>query len=354
MTRRAARIVAATAVALLASVAAGCGGDDGSSTGAGRITVIAHDSFTPSDGVLEAFTTETGIAVDVVRDGDAGQLVTKAVLTAGNPAADVLFGVDNTFLSRALDADLFEPYRSPAAASIDPALLALVPGDEATPVDVGDVCVNADVRWFAERGIALPTTLDDLTRADLKGTLVVEDPGTSSPGLAFLLATISHFGDRWQQWWTTLMANDVEVQPGWEGAYNQSFSGSSGKGPRPLVVSYATSPVAEVMFADPVPAIPPTTAIASTCFRQVELAGVLRGTAHPAQARRFIDFLLSQRFQADLPTSMFVLPAVASTPLPAEFDRLAIRPTDPITMDPATIAANRESWIAAWDAIARP
>jgi len=314
------------------------------------ITLLAHDSFAVSKQVLADFTARTGITVKVVTDGDAGLVVNKAVLTAGNPEGDVLFGVDNTLLSRAVDAGTFAPYRPAALATVRPDLTALVEGNAVTPIDYGDVCINLDDRYFAAHGLTPPTTLADLTDPKYRDLMVVENPATSSPGLAFLLATVARYGESgWLPYWDKLKANGVKVANGWTEAYEGEFSAGGKAGKRPIVVSYASSPPAEIVYAtDPKPTKPSTSVVTDGCFRQVEFAGVLRGTNNEEAARAFIDFLLSQPFQRDEPLSMFVDPAVVGTPLPEVFVKFAAVPPNPLTLPPADITANRERWIDAW------
>jgi len=303
-----------------------------------------------SKQVLADFTARTGITVKVVTDGDAGLVVNKAVLTAGNPEGDVLFGVDNTLLSRAVDAGTFAPYRSAALPTVRPELTALVEGNAVTPIDYGDVCVNLDDRYFAAHGLTPPATLADLTDPKYRDLMVVENPATSSPGLAFLLATVARYGESgWLPYWDKLKANGVKVANGWTEAYEGEFSAGGKAGKRPIVVSYASSPPAEIVYAtDPKPTKPSTSVVTDGCFRQVEFAGVLRGTNNEEAARAFIDFLLSQPFQRDEPLSMFVDPAVVGTPLPEVFVKFAAVPPNPLTLPPADITANRERWIDAW------
>jgi thiamine transport system substrate-binding protein len=352
---------AATAVLLVA-----CSGDDDGSTstsaGAGTtattagmpasdvtLTLLAYDSFTPSEGIFDEFTASTGIRVEIAQGGDAGEMVSKAVLTAGNPEGDVMWGVDNALLSRAIDGDVFVPYESPALADVPAELTGLAPGHEVTPVDYGDVCVNYDIAALEADGIAPPESLDDLTDARFKDKLVVENPVTSSPGLAFLLATIGAKGDGWQDYWSALRDNGVMVVDDWDAAYYAEFTRAGGN--RPLVVSYASSPPVEVLYADPplpedAPA--PTGVAAGTCFRQVEFAGVLRGTEHEAEAQQLVDYLLGPTFQADMPLTLFVYPANATVALPDLFEQHATPITEPYTVSPADIAANRQQWIDDW------
>jgi thiamine transport system substrate-binding protein len=349
----------ALAVAALAAISASCGCSCGSS-GSGKpaaITLVAYDSFPPEktslNAALDEFTKSTGIAVKIVIAGDAGTMVTKATLTAGSPEGDVMFGVDNTLLSAALDGKIFTRYEPNDWNAISTKLTALVPGHELTPVDFGDVCINYDINWFKTNNVNPPSSLDDLLKPEYKDLLVVENPSTSSPGLAFLMATIAHSGaNGWQDYWKGLRANGVAVADGWTDAYYEEFSGSAGStGKRPLAVSYGSSPPSEVIFADPPRTDAPTAVVESTCFRQVEFAGVLRGTDHESEARKLVDFLISARFQNELPLNLFVYPARTDATLPTEFTKFAVVPTAPLTIDPETIAANRQQWQDEWTTI---
>jgi thiamine transport system substrate-binding protein len=341
----------AASIALALAVAA-CG-SDGPAT-ARSVTLVTHDSFNATDAVLAQFTTQTGVALDVPKGtGDAGSVLAKAILAKGKPEGDVIWGIDNTMLSRAVEAGILVPYQSPALAALDPAAAALVPGHELTPVDTGDVCVNVDTAYYqGDRGPA-PTTLDDLVAPRYKDQLVVQNPATSSPGLAFLLATVARYGpEGWEDYWRKLRANGVKVVDGWTEAYSTEFSGSSGKGSRPLVVSYASSPVAEIVFAaDPKPATPPTASFADGCFRQVEFVGILKGTKHEAQARQLVDFLVSKAFQEDMPLNMFVSPVLQGAALPDLYRRFTAVPAAPLSLDPAVIAKNRDAWVERWTSI---
>jgi thiamine transport system substrate-binding protein len=342
--------ILATAALLALSLSAcslGGGGGQQASSGPGRVTLLTHDSFALSDGVLADFTRQTGIAVDLRTGGDAGALTNQLVLTKDAPVADVAYGVDNSFASRALEAGVFAPYTSPAASG--GADQHAVPGSDAlTAVDVSDVCVNIDTRYFAARGLPEPVTLDDLAKPEYAGLTEVENPATSSPGLAFLLATVAEYGpDGWQDYWTKLRGNGVAVADGWTQAYTVDFSGSSGGGPRPIVVSYASSPPAESVDG----AAPPTKALLDTCFRQVEYAGVLTGAKNPTGAKALVDFLLSAEVQADVPGQIYVYPVQTGTPLPADWASYAPVPTAPLSVDPQQIADNRDAWTQTWRTI---
>jgi len=323
----------------------GTGAASGGSTPAGGdVTLITHDSFVIDDAMLADFEATSGLNVTVLAQGDAGAMVNQLLLTASNPLGDAVFGIDNTFASKAVDAGILAPYTSPAAGNGSDQYG--IGDDRLTAVDYGDVCVNVDHGYFTEKGLAEPVTFEDLAKPEYKDLLVVESPATSSPGLAFLLGTIGHFGeDGWQAYWTQLKDNGVKVTGGWTDAYTVDFSGSSGKGARPLVVSYASSPPAEVPDGA---TSAPTGALLDTCFRQVEYAGVLEGANNPAGAEQVVDFLLSAQFQASVPDAMYVYPVDTATALPAAWQTFAPVATDPATLAPADIAKNRDSWISAW------
>ncbi len=314
------------------------------------LTVMVHDSFSVSEETVAAFEKAQGVKVIFLASGDAGAALNKAILTKDAPLADILFGVDNTFLSRALDAEIFEPYDAPALAQI-PAEFQLDASKHALPVDFGDVCINYDKAYFSEKNLRVPTSFEDLLDPSYRGLLVVENPATSSPGLAFLMATIAHFGeDGYLAYWAGLRENGVVVADGWETAYFTNFSASSGHGAQPMVVSYGSSPAAEVIFADTPPKEAPTASIlgTETCFRQIEFVGILHGTKNRALAEAFVDFMLSPEFQEDLPMQMFVYPVLPSAKLPAEFLQYADIPSNPARLDPKQIARNREQWISDW------
>jgi len=335
--------VALAASALLLS---GCAAPaDGETT----LVLVTHDSFALSDDTLERFTDETGIRVDVQSGGDAGELVNKLVLTKDSPLGDVVFGIDNTFASRAASNGVLEEYVSGDLTDAEEAFL--LPegsgGRYLTPIDSGDVCVNVDHEWFTSAGIPEPVTLDDLADPTYEGLLVVEAASSSSPGLAFLLATIAAYGDGWPDYWSALVDNGVKVAASWSDAYYVDFTGAAEDGDRPLVVSYASSP--------PVTDPPGSTGVLlDTCFRQTEYAGVIAGTEHPAEARQLVDFLFSTVVQNDIPENMYVFPVNSAAELPAAWAEYAEVAEAPFEIDPAEIDANRERWISEWAAIATP
>lgn len=343
MTAHRTRTVAAGLAATLALAACSATGTSGGGEEeADVLRVVTHDSFGLSEGLLAGFEERTGYTVEQITPGDGGALVNQLVLTRDNPLGDVVYGIDNSFAARAVEEGVLQPYLSPDAAET-------VLEDSLTAVDFGDVCVNVDHEWFREQGVPEPQTLEDLTDPTYADLLVVTNPATSSPGLAFLLGTVGAFGeDGWEQYWRDLRANGVRVVEGWADAYYVDFSGSEGAGPRPLVVSYSSSPAAEVPEDG---SAPRTGALLETCFRQTEYAGVLAGAENVEGAQEFVDFLLSPEVQADIPGSMYMYPVLGGVGLPQEWaDHAPVSPA-PHEVEPQVITDNRDRWIETWTEI---
>ena len=340
------RLIVVAAALVVAVVASSIGL---ASSATGTVVLVTHDSFAISKSTKAAFEKQSGLKLRILQNGDAGAALNRALLTAGRPEGDVFFGVDNNLLSRALAGKLFDTYTPAALVQVDGSY-DLDRSHHLVPIDHGDVCLVYDRAWFAKHGIRPPSTFEDLLRPGYAKLTVVENPATSTPGLAFMLATIAHFGrgnGPWTYW--SEIRHDVLVTNGWDEAYNAQFSGSSShKGKRPIVVSYSTDPAAEVYFAGKPLTRAPVAVVRDTCFGQVELAGVLRGARNPTGARKLVDFLLSQRFQAGIPLTMFVYPVRQKTPLPAVFRRFSPPMSSPLTLSPATIGANRDAWIKTW------
>lgn len=340
------RIGAALAASLALSACStigGSGSDSDEAAADSSVVLVTHESFAVDKQLLSEFERSSGLSVDIRELGDAGALVNQLVLTKDSPLGDAVYGIDSTFASRAIDEGVLAPYRSSALPDGAEDLM-IEDSDELTPVDYGDVCINADLQWFADHDLALPQSLADLADPAYADLLVVSDPATSSPGLAFLLATVAAFGERdWLGYWADLRDNGVRVAASWYDAYYVDFSGSDGQGQRPLVLSYASSPPSEVEGGKAT-----TSALLDTCYRQVEYAGVIDGAANPEGAQQVVDFLLSPQFQEDLPERMYVYPADSQTTLPAQWKRFAPVPAEPFQLDADQIDANRSRWVQQW------
>jgi thiamine transport system substrate-binding protein len=346
--------LAATLGLTLAAALAGCSlvGEDaepeateqgGGDTG-GPVVLVTHESFHLPKKLVRGFEEETGHDLQTRAAGDAGALTTKLVLTADNPTGDVAFGVDNTFASRALDEGVF----AGSGVALPPGSEEFaLPGDDGrlVPVDAAHVCVNVDTGWFAERDLEPPATLEDLADPDYRGLFVTSSALSSSPGLAFLLATVAEYGEDWPAYWERLMANDTLVVDGWTDAYYGEFTQGGEGGERPVVLSYDSSPAFTVPEGG---GASTTRALLDTCFRQVEYAGVLAGADNPEGAEAVLEFLLSAEVQAALPESMYVFPVRDDVALPEAWATYAEQPDAPYTLAPEEIAAHREAWLEEW------
>jgi thiamine transport system substrate-binding protein len=338
--------MALAAVALVTSSCSLVGGDDDSGGDAGtQVVLVTHESFVMSKELQKQFEDESGYDLVVKASGDAGALTNKLVLTKDDPTGDAVFGIDNTFGSRAVDEGIMAPYAAKLPAGAAQYQLSGDDDHDLTPVDTGNVCVNVDDTWFAAKGIPEPTSLDDLVKPEYKNLLVTPGATTSSPGLAFLLATVAAYGaDGWQDYWTRLMANGAELTQGWSDAYEVDFTQGGGNGDRPIVVSYDSSPA----FTTDGKGGTTTSALLDTCFRQTEYAGVLAGAKNPEGAEALVDFMLSRPFQEALPDAMYVFPVDSGATLPKDWAAFAKQPDDAYSVDPAEIAKNRDTWLTDW------
>jgi thiamine transport system substrate-binding protein len=323
------------------------------------LRVLTHDSFAVSEDVLEQFTDQTGVTVELLPAGDAVAVVNKAILTQDNPEGDVLFGIDESSLAKAFDAELFRPYEAEGLRTV-PAEFQVDDEHRVTPIDHGDVCINYDREWFTSQDLAVPETFDDLLQPALENRLVVEDPSSSSPGLAFLLATIASQGGGdagasapWLTYWQGLKDNGVSVVDGWETAYYGVFSGGSGEGDRPLVVSYASSPPVEVTDPSTPPDQSPTGVLPDTCYRQIEFAGILEGTEEPEAAAAFVEFMLSLPFQEGVPEQMYVFPVNSQALVPEAWEKYTTPVPEPLTIGYAEVGENQDRWLQQWSTLFR-
>jgi thiamine transport system substrate-binding protein len=309
------------------------------------VVLVTHDSFNLPKKLIRKFEKDTGLELEIRQSGDAGELTSKLVLSQGNPLGDVAFGVDNTFATEALDNDVFAETDIDLPASAED-LRVEGAEDELAPIDQASVCVNIDKAWFADHDRTPPSTLDDLTDPAYEDLFVVPGALTSSPGLAFLLATVAAYGeDGWQDYWADLLDNGAKLTKGWEDAYFVDFTAGSKSGTRPIVLSYDTSPAFTVVKKS---SETTTAALLDTCFRQVEYAGVLENAENPAGARELIEFLLTDEVQSALPDNMYVFPVDDQVPLPADWAKFAEQPTEPYEVSPAEIAEHRKDWQKEW------
>lgn len=346
-------VVATSAtVALALGLTACLPGSDSSSTSSASsaapttVKVVVHDSFQISDELIAEFEKSSGYDLQLVSNGDGGALVNKLVLTKDAPLGDVAFGVDNTFASRALNEGVFDSYEPQSEGAIGKAL-RIEGDDKLTPIDFGDVCLNLDSDYFAKVDLAEPLDKDGFFNPANAGLAVVTNPATSSPGLAFLFATIAKFGeDGYLDYWKQLKANGLKIVDSWEDAYYVDFT-ATGKGDKPIVLSYASSPAFTVTDDGKRTT---TESLMSSCFRQVEYAGVLANAENPEGAKAFIDFLLGADFQSTIAEAMYMYPVNQEVELPEAWASFAPLPETSLKLSSQDITDNREKWIKEWSA----
>jgi thiamine transport system substrate-binding protein len=340
------------ALAVFGGLVAGCSqsaGTAASPAGPVTVTLLTHDSFAVDKTRLAAFEKQHNIKVQIQAAGDAGQLVSSAILAAGAPNGDVLFGVDNSLAPKAVAAHVFAPFK---VSNLSQLAVQSTYSGMLTPIDYGDVCAVYDKKWFVSHNAVPPSSLTDLAQPLYKNLLVVEDPALSSPGTAFLDSTINKYGTDWQSYWTELKTNGVKVASSWTQAYDGDFTAGGGKGTRPIVVSYGTDAAADIVFAaNPKPKSPRVGIMSDGCYRQVEFAGVLAGAAHPAAAQQVVEWMTSQAFQADIPNQMFMYPALTGVALPPVFAKWGRPIATAGELPQSQVAANQTTWLSTWGTV---
>ena len=341
-------VTALTGLTMIALIGTSCslGNDNGDADDVaagecGEVVLVTPASSDLPRKVVTGFEDESGCTLTHSPAGDGGELASKLAVTQGDPIGDVAFGIDNTFAGAALDEGVFAPYDAELPTGADQYLLPSDDDGVLTPIDNASVCVNVDTAWFSDQGIEPPASLDDLVDPAYRDLFVTPAATTSTPGLAFLLATIGEYGDEWTSYWEDLLANGAKVVKGWEDAYYVDFSYSGGD--RPIVLSYDTSPAYTVKKGES-----STAALLDTCFRQVEYAGVLAGSDNPQGAAELVDFMTSSTFQEALPDAMYVFPVDDEVSLPPLWEKWAEPAPAPIDVPPADIAENRDEWLREW------
>lgn len=301
-------IVAAGNLAAKGSVDA-AGSAEG--TPSGSITVYAYDSFAaewgPGPELVKRFSEKTGITVELVSCGDAGQVLSRATLEKKSPRADVLVGIDNNLIETARKAGVLEAYK-PVGADGIAENLRLSPDWLLTPYDWGQFAMIFDTASPVEP----PKTLADLADPRFAGKIILMDPRTSTPGTGFLVWTMAVFGADWPAFWERLKGNILTVAPGWDAGYSLFTSGEA-----PLVISYTTSPAYHLEFEG-------TERYQALIFpeghvAQIEGVGLAKGAKNAAGAKAFIDFMLTDAAQGTLPLTQFMYPVSRTVELPSSF-----------------------------------
>ncbi len=308
------------------------------------LVIYAYDSFASwglKNATIPQFEQRYNVHVEVRTYGDAGQVLGKAIMEKSNPQADVIIGVDNSLLQKALDNDVFEPYTPENLSSI-PEEFDFDPSHHVVPFDYGYVALVYNKSQVQNP----PQTFDDLIKPEWKDKIILEDPRTSSTGMVFLLWSIAANGNEFDaDYWSKLSDNALTITSGWDSAYEMFTSGEA-----PIVVSYATDPAYWVEYYN-------DTGYGASFLKvdgkysgylQIEGIGLVKNAKHPDLGKKFIEFALSADFQKEIPLTNWMFPVNPEAPLPHSFE-YAVKPEKNLTIPPDLLAEKHDEWIQDWE-----
>ncbi len=300
-----------------------------------ELVIYAYDSFVSEWGtgplVMPLFEKATGIKASLVSRGDSGAVLAALIEEKAKPQADVVVGIDQYILFQADRADVLETYLPKGIEDIDPSL-RFDPKGRLCPYDYGHFAII----WDTQALQAPPRSLAELALPAYKGKLILMDPRSSTPGLGFLAWTLSAYGKDWEAYWRSLKPSILTISSGWDSGYGLFVSGEA-----PLVLSYATSPAYHrwAEQSDRYQALD----FAEGHPLQIEGAAIVKGTRNRKNAERFMDFILSKEFQAEIPLSNWMYPVRSDIELPPAYSR-AIRPKTLPLPDASLLSSALELW----------
>jgi thiamine transport system substrate-binding protein len=327
----------------VAGLAAGGRSESSAPAESDRLVVWTYDAF--PEGLEELLAAhmreEYGVTTVVERYSDTGGLYNEVILTAGEGAADLVIGLDNTYIGAALASDLFQPWEPSGAAAIRPELI-LDDTYRLVPFDWGNILLNYDSEALPNP----PRTWEELLDPALEESIILTSPATSSPGRNFLLLTVAQFGeDGFLEYWEALKPNILTVTAGWSEGY-----GLYSQGEAPIVLSYDTSPAYHIAYEDTDRYR--TLILDGVGYAQIEVMGILADAPNPEHARRAAEFVLSTTFQQEVPLNQFMYPVRDDIELPPAFTQVE-RPAESVFLDPAMVDANFDRWLEAWEEVMR-
>ncbi len=303
-----------------------------------NLVIYAYDSFIsewgPGPKVFPLFEEKTGIKTEIVSPGDAGQVLSRLILEKEKPEADIVIGIDNNMAEKAISAGILEKYTSGALSKIDDKLVFDKSG-HITPYDYGFFSIIYD----SEKISVPPSSLDDLLDKSYSKSIILMDPRTSGPGLGFLLWTVKAYGDDFIEYWKKLSPNILTITEGWDSGYGLFVNGEA-----PMVLSYTTSPAYHLEYENSEKY--KAAVFKNGNYMHIEGAAIVKGSKKRKEAEKFIDFILSDDFQKELPLTNWMFP-VRDIPLPDSY-RVALKPETYLLFDSGKAAENIDSWIKEW------
>lgn len=334
--------------------------NDGEDTGDDCVlTIVTYDIIAITDDVLNEFTNQTGVQVEMIRTDDAGGILEHLLLTKDNPQADLALGLDNTYLQTAFQFDLLAEHGAQIPV-LDSKATIPYNGNKAVPFDQGYICLNADTQALSENHISFPTTLEELTAPDWKGKTAFPSPVTSSPGRAFMVASIDYFEQQSSNttafdWWADMADNDAIFTTGWTEAYETHYTGGYGIwneghiGDAWLTVSYCHSPGVEALYGGN-STISAAVDIDFASFSQVEYAAPVNGGGSKNAVNAFIEFLLTDEVNTNMPENNLMYSVLEGKDLP---ETNGYRYHSPVPSQPSTIEMDRigqemDDWLKDW------
>jgi len=318
--------------------------------GTEKLVVYTYSSFASwgaAPFIEEAFEKKHDVDVQFVATGDARMMLTKLLTEreAGRPGADVFVGVGSVDLSMARGEDLFVPLTGediPNLASVREDLL-IDPTNSLIPYEHSYVTLVYDSQVLAVEDV--PLTFEQLLDPKYKKMLILEDPRTSSVGLAFLLWTIHQYGDPgYLDYWRKLLPNVLTITQGWSAAYDLFLAREA-----PIVVSFSTDTAYSVIEEGS--ARYKVMLLNSQGYRSIYLMGIVKGTKQQGLCKELLDFVLSPEVQERISTTEWMFPANRKTLLPVLFYQNAVFPPDPVMVPSERIGENLDRWLLEWAGI---
>jgi thiamine transport system substrate-binding protein len=301
------------------------------------LTVYTYESMGwIEDSVIPEFENMYGVDVKVIKLGDGGNVLSRIKLENKNPKADVVIGLDQSLTVDAVKNDLLIPYKPINASNIENQNIIFNQDFSVTPYDYGAIAIIYD----PERLNTTPKTFEDLTKMDK--SLIIQDPRSSSTGQAFLLWTIAAYGDDWKDFWKDLKSAILTVTTGWTDSFSKFEAGEA-----PMMVSYATDGAYSYEYykSTKYKALIPE----EGGYVQIEGAGIVKGTKNEELAKRFIEFLLMDEFQREVPLNQWMFP-VTNVELPESYE-YSLKPEKILTIESEEIADNLDKWLNEWEEI---
>ncbi len=324
------------------------------------VRILTYDITGFSDEMLSTFTNQTGFEIELVKADDAGGILEQLLQTQDAPQVDLAIGLDNTYLQTALDAELLQEH-STDVSGLSSAALEPYNGPFAVPFDRGDVCLNYDESRVDGENLSVPTSLWDLTEPEWDGLAAFPSPLTSSPGRAFMTATVDYFENDDNgttdafDWWEAMAENGAIFTSGWTEAYEIHYSGGYGEwveghiGDAAMTVSYCHSPGVEAYYSSNWTKSTSLTLPRAT-FHQVEYAAVVAGASEIDGANAFLAYLLSEDVNRNMPENNLMQSVLVDATWP-ETDGYAHHTDTPELNAEITtqrIGQDMDGWLSSW------